>query len=335
MAAIAGALLMFAPGAGAAPSDFEGPLFGVTSRPHGALFVADTGQGIVRLGADSAELWAPLPAVTDIARRTKRSFWAITSGDNSNKWLWKVWRNRAVRVADLFAFEKSRNPHPAEVDSNPFDVESLGRRRAVVADAGGNDLILVRGNGTMRLVAVLPDEPVSTQNAKDLAGCPEPGNPDFAFVCDLPAEIPAEAVATSVVVRPERFYVGELKGFPAPLGESRLWRIDRDTRGADCGTSPKCHVVVDGLTSIIDLAWHDGRLYAAQIDDASWLAVETGQVTGGSVHSCNVWTGHCDEVVSGQPILAAITVRLNGSIWGAINALIPGQADVVRLRPGA
>jgi hypothetical protein len=330
--ALAGALLALAATASAAPSDYVSPIFGLTTGGHHALFVADAGQGIVRLKGDEALLWASLPGVTDVARRTRRSLWATTSGENDNKWLWKVRRGHAVRIADLFAFEQANNPHPAEVDSNPFDVEKLGDRRAVVADAAGNDLILVRRDGRMRLVAVLPDEVVSTDNAKSLAGCPDPENPDFAFACDLPAEIPAEAVPTSVVVRPNAFFVSELKGFPAPLGESRVWRIDRDARGVHCGESPKCRVVIDGLTSIIDLRWHDGSLYAAQIDDASWLAVETGQVTGGSVHACNVRTGNCQQVVSGQPILTAITLRRNGSIWGAINALIPGQADVVRLR---
>jgi hypothetical protein len=300
-------------------------------RPHGPLFVADAGQGIVRVKRGEADLWASLPGVTDVARRTERSLWATTSGPG-NQWLWRVRRDDPIRVANLFAFERAHNPHPAEIDSNPFDVENLGNGRAVVADAGGNDLIRVRQGGRMELVAVLPDEVVSTRNAKNLAGCPDPENPDFAFVCDLPARIPAEPVATSVVVRPHAFYVSELKGFPAPLGESRVWRIERDAHGVRCGESRKCRVVVDGLTSIVDLGWHDGKLYAVQIDDASWLAVETGQVTGGSVHLCDVKTGDCDEIISDKPILTAITIRRNESIWGTINALIPGEADVVRLR---
>ena len=124
----------------------------------------------------------------------------------------------------------------------------------------------------------------------------------------------------------------ELKGFPAPQNQSRIWRIDRDARGVNCAKSRKCQVVVDGRTSIIDLAWHDGTLYAAQIDDASWFALELGQPAGGSVWACKPLTGACEMVVGRQPILTAITVRENGSIWGVINALIPPLADVVRLR---
>jgi hypothetical protein len=45
-----------------------------------------------------------------------------------------------------------------------------------------------------------------------------------------------------------------------------------------------------------------------------------------------VKTGACQTVVSGVPILTAITFRA-GTLWGAILALVPGQADVVPLSP--
>lgn len=331
LGALVGALLATAPSAGAAPGEYASPIFGVSSG-KGGLLIADAGQGIVRMLGDDADLWAPLPGVTDVDPSDGRKVWAVTSGDDANKQVWKVTRRHRTPVADLFAFEEANNPHPAEVDSNPFDIEDLGDARAVVADAGGNDLILVRRDGTLKLIAVLPDEVVRTRNAKRLAGCPNPPDPQLRFVCRLPRRMPAEAVATSVVVRHDAFFVSELKGFPGPLRQSRIWRIDRDARDVDCADSPKCEVAVDGRTSIVDLAWHDGVLYAAQIDDRSFLAVETRQVTGGSVWACDPEAGTCEEVVSDQPILTAIALRPSGSIWGAVNALVPGLADVVRLR---
>ena len=71
-----------------------------------------------------------------------------------------------------------------------------------------------------------------------------------------------------------------------------------------CGESTKCALVLDGFTSIIDLAFGpDGRLNVAQIDDASWLAMEIGAGVGGSVHACNLATddlaSECDELVDG------------------------------------
>jgi hypothetical protein len=239
----------------------------------------------------------------------------------------------ATQVADLYAFEAKHNPHPAEIDSNAFDVADLGGGEALVADAGGNDLLLVDKQGKVKLVAVLPDELVSTANIKQLAGCPA-GPPDF---CSLPPMIPAEPVATSVAIGPDgAYYVGELKGFPAPTGASKVWRIAPNARNARCGVSPLCTVALDGFTSIIDLAFGpDGRLNVAQIDDASWAAVEIFEgegALGGSVHACNLQTKACSTLVSGEPILTSITYR-GSALWGATWALVPGLADVTQLLP--
>lgn len=346
LAAVAGFVLL-PTGASADTSNYTGFIFGIDTARDGSLLVADYFQGVVRVGPEGATLLASLPEVQDVTpvRRGERDdddegrrigpLWAITSGADptvsSNQSLYRIEDGSAELVADLFAFEEANNPHPAAVDSNPFDVETLGGERALVADAGGNTLLKVDEDGEIKLVAVLPDEEVSTANAEALLGE------------DFPPTLPAQPVATSVAIGPDgAYYVGELKGFPAPLGESRVWRIERDARNAKCGESPKCTVVLDGLTSIIDLRFgRDGKLYVAQIDDQSWLAVELVvfggaplTLVGGSVHRCDVGSGSCSTVVSGKPILTSITFRGNGSLWGAINALYPGMADVVRLGSG-
>jgi hypothetical protein len=326
--------------ASAAPGYYVSPIFGIASAPDGSLLVADAGQGIVKVSASGASLIAPLPGVVDVAPISGGGLWALTGGfggPNSST-LFRVGADgSAVPVADLQSFEEKRNPHDAFIESNSFDVADLGRGEAAVADAAGNDLLLVDKHGKVKLIAVLPDELVSTANVKSLAGCPTPPNPEFAFVCGLPPMMPAEAVATSVAIGPDgAYYVGELKGFPAPTGASRVWRIEPNARNARCGESPLCSVAVDGFTSVIDLAFGpDGRLYVTQLDDASWLTVEAGVpgALGGSVHACNLATKACATVVSGVPMLTAITFRSNGSLWGVINALIPGAADVVQLLP--
>jgi len=90
-------------------------------------------------------------------------------------------------------------------------------------------------------------------------------------------------------------------------------------------------VVLTGLTSIIDLAFGpDGKLYVAQLDDAGWPTIEGGGGVGGSVHACDVATGTCQTVASGIPMLTSIAFR-GGTLWGAVGALVPGLADVVRL----
>ena len=60
------------------------------------------------------------------------------------------------------------NPDRGEVDSNPFDVAALTGGSALVADAGGNSVLIVKRNGNVDWVATLPNELVSTANAKTL-----------------------------------------------------------------------------------------------------------------------------------------------------------------------
>lgn len=335
------AVFVLVPTAAQADTDFyESPIFGATTAGS-TLLVADTGQGVVN--GDTGVLVASLPGVTDVATRSGGGLWALRSGDDpeadSGQSLWRVGSGGATTlVANLFEYESFFNPHPEAVDSNPFDVADAGRGKAVVADAGGNSVLLV-GDGNspnsdvasrVKLIATLPDELVSTANAKAIFGCPQ-GPPD---ICGLPPMIPAQAVATSVAIGPDgAYYVGELKGFPAPTGESRVWRIEPGTRNAKCGSSKKCTVVLDGLTSVIDLAFGpDGRLNVAQIDDASWLAMEIGAGVGGSVRACNLQTKACSTLVDEVPILTTITYRGN-ALWGSTQALIPGLADVIQLAP--
>ena len=85
-----------------------------------------------------------------------------------------------------------------------------------------------------------------------------------------------------------------------------------------------------GLTSIIDLTFREDLLYVAQLDDSGWPAIESGGGTGGSVHACSLATGACETVVSGIPMLTSIAFR-GDTLWGAVWALVPGLADVVRL----
>lgn len=332
---VAVAVLAILPAAAsAAPSDYQSPLFGISFAPNGSMYVADAGQGVVKVTGGVATLFAALPGVTDVAPRPDGSLWAITSNDGATA-LHLVDADGTVNdVADLDAFEAKRNPHPATIDSNAFDVADLGGGAALVADAGGNDLLKIDKHGKVKLVAVLPDQLVSTANIMSLAGCPGSG----AEFCGLPPMMPAEPVATSVAIGPDgAFYVGELKGFPAPTGYSRVWRIAPNAQNAKCGQSPLCTVALDGFTSIIDLAFGpDGRLNVAQIDDASWAAVEIFEgagAVGGSVHACNLSTKACSTLVDGVPILTSIAYDSSGDLWGSIFALVPGLADVVQLTP--
>lgn len=340
-----GMLAMAAPAAGS--GHFVGPLFGLGTDSAGGVVVADAGRGVAR--ADGT-LIAELPNVTDVTVSDQGWFWAITGigfepGGATDQRLFKVFEDGTVsEFANLGAYEAKHNPHPAEVDSNPFSVIDLGGGAAAVADAGGNTLLEVNKHGKVKLIAVLPDEAVSTANAKAIIeeivgnlvggevscdeGLPAEAPPEAHEICALPAMIPAEAVATSVAIGPDgAFYVGELKGFPAPVGESRVWRIASNARNADCGRSPLCSVVYDGFTSIVDLAFGaDGTLYVAEMDEKSWFAVELALFEGlpvdlglGTINACDA---DCTVEVGGIALLSAITVDGAGALW---HAELPGE----------
>lgn len=317
-----------------AGGDFASPLFGLATAPNGDIVVADAGAGIaVRSGATEI----PLPGVTDMSPIGRGSMWATEGltgmpGDDTGQGLFRVSRGNVRRIADLFAFEAANNPDGADlIDSNPFDVHSLGGNAALVADAAGNDLLRVSNRGEIDVLAVLPDELVPTDNVKALLGCPA-GPPG---ICGLPPEIPAQAVATSVAVGPDgHYYVGELKGFPAPVAESNIWRVSPDASDAACGSSSDCVKAFDGgFTSIIDLAFGpDGMLYVVELDEQSWFALELsppGGLVGGTINACDVDALTCAEVATGIPMVTAVTFGTDGTLWATKNALIPGAAEVV------
>jgi hypothetical protein len=318
---------------------FVTPVFGLAVGPDGSLLVADSGAGIVFMRNGQGRLFAELPGVTDIAPLGRGEMFAITGGGEGDtaRMLFRVSKGKQRGIADLGAFEAQINPDGGEVDSNPYDVAALTGGRALVADAGGNDLLIIDHKGVVDWVATFPDELVSTAHAKQLVGCPNPP-PGLEFACELPDMIPAEAVATGIAVGPDgAFYVSELKGFPGPVGESRVWRIESDARHVDCGSSPKCSVVLDGFTSIVDLAFGpDGTLYVVEFDEASFLAVELGffglpgLTQGGTVNACDM-SWNCTEFATGLPLPIAVAVDRSNQVFAVINALIPGGAEVIPL----
>lgn len=251
---------------------FATPTFGLADAPDGSLLVADAGAGIVELRNGEGSLVAELPGVSDIAPIGRGVMFAVTGGNPdrpnppSARKLYRVSRGSIHELADLGAFEARVNPDGGAIDSNPFDVAVLNGGSVLVADAAANALLIANERGDVDWVATLPNQPVSTANIKLLAHCPAgPAN-----ICNLPPVIPAQPVTATVAVGPDgAYYIGELKGFPAPTGASRVWRIEPGTRHAQCGVSPACSIVATGFTSIIDLAFDaDGKLLVVELDEA-------------------------------------------------------------------
>ncbi len=84
-----------------------------------------------------------------------------------------------------------------------------------------------------------------------------------------------------------------------------------------------------GFTSVIDLAF--GRLYVVEIDEKSWVALEIGAGSGGTINACDLGTLTCEEAATGAPTITAITFAKDGALRATRIARGPG---VRRRLPG-
>jgi hypothetical protein len=138
-------------------------------------------------------------------------------------------------VGDLLYFEMFNNPHPSEFDSDPYGLAQTSRYGTVVADAAGNDILQVKPNGTVKLLAEFPTR-VPDANPADII----------------------EDVPTSVVQGPDgALYVGELSGYPYYPHEAVVYRVVP-------GQTPT--VFARGFTNISDIGFDDhGRLLVLEM----------------------------------------------------------------------
>jgi hypothetical protein len=325
--------------------EIASPIFGLATAPDGSILIADSGQGVLSMRKGALTLAVPLPGVDDVGAIGNGSFFALTGigdpesdeDDDTRARLWRVSNGHVAELADLRAFEFAANPDGGDKDSNPFDLAILDGWGTLVADAGGNSVLVVSPRGIIDWVATLPEELSSTANLKEIVGCPD-APAQFVGFCFLPDMLPTQAVATSVALGPDgAAYVSELRGFPGPVEQSKIWRIAPGSHHAVCGIDPRCTVVADGFTSIVDLNFGpDGTLYVTEIDEASFMAIELGIGSlGGTVNAC-AWDGEfpldCSEVVADHlPIPTATTVAGDGTVYVARWALVPGLAEVVPL----
>lgn len=321
-----------------AADSFTGPVFGLATAPNGDLLAADAAIGVVEYRDGEVRLNAPLPGIMDLAAIGRGSWWAVRGaedglqGTDLGQAVYRASRGRVRELVNLFEFEAENNPAGGLIESNPFDVHNLSGDLALVVDAAGNDLLRVDDEGGVDVVAWFPNELVSTADLKVLLGCPESG----AGPCFTPDMLPAQPVPTSVAVGPDGYYyVGELKGFPAPQNESRIWRIAPWASWAECGADADCELLFDGgFTSIIDLAFGpDGLLYVVELDENSWFAANLppAALAGGTISACDVEAPACVEVATGLPLPTAITFGKDGTLWSTEYGPVPGMATVVEI----
>jgi hypothetical protein len=213
-------------------------------------------------------------------------------------------------VADLAAYEQAHNPggEPgfAGLWSNPFSILHDGRN-TLIADSGANAVLSVAPDGTISTVAVLPPRQVP---APPTAGLP-PG-----------ATIPMESVPTGMARGPDgAVYVGELTGFPFPVGAARVFKIVP-------GHAPE--VVATGFTNVIDVAFdHQGRLLV--LEHATHNLLSGDGI--GALKRVEADGSVTTLIGEGLKNPTSMSVAPDGSIYLANNGVSVGGGQIVRFVP--
>ena len=207
--------------------------------------------------------------------------------------------------ADLAAFEAANDPDQDQPgtgpDSNPYGLLPARDGGVIATDAGGNDLLSVDRRGHISTLAVFPVTPTSG-----------PGG----------VEIPMHFVPTTVVRGPDgALYVGQLTGFPFPVGGAKVWRIVP-------GQAPT--VYAGGFTNIIDIAFDDrGRLLVLEIFTNGLLS---GDPTGALIRVNRDGTR---TVIARDGLVTptSVAVGRDGTLYVSNKGTLVAEGEVLRIHP--
>ena len=238
---------------------------------------------------------------------------------------------------DVAGFETAENDPDAGaiLDSNPHSI-ALVDGGTIVADAGGNDLLLV-DEAAVSLLGVFPPSMHEFATELLMAMGPPPGE-EGAEGADAEAEaapeempetmeIPVESVPTGVVVGPDgAYYVSELTGGPFPVGGGKIYRLEP-------GGQPE--VYATGLSAAMDLDFaSDGSLYVAEIVHDGLMSVFMGEGAPiGAIMRVPPGGGEAELFATGEEFMAlgGLAVDADDSILVSTNTLMPGAGAVVRV----
>ncbi|MGX7824611.1 ScyD/ScyE family protein [Actinokineospora sp. 24-640] len=196
-------------------------------------------DGSRAIGPSDVAFVGGLPVFTNglvIAAHTRPT--VLPAAGQDAGWLMAAVAGRAVRITDIAGYAIRTDPD----GGNPNSLAVTGAGVAV-ADAAGNTLVRVGLDGRTTTIARFPSQ--------DVEAPPELGMPPGSVIT-------AQAVPTAVVVGPDgAYYVGQLTGFPFPVGKASVFRVVP-------GREPT--VVATGFTNIIDIAFdRHGSLHVLEV----------------------------------------------------------------------
>ena len=323
--------------------EFKGPVFDIASTPDGSILVGvNEGQSrtvqIIRNGrlrtmmnVDNAT-----SDINGIAPIGAGNVFITTAGADmaAEGELYRVSNGNSRMVADLAAYEREFSPDALagpqwkkqiceDIDgftpgpqNNPYKVVATSGNRAVVADAAGNTVLSATTTGNIDWLAIMT--PPVGEDGNWLVRWKAEDNTIPCYVQPVP---------TGVAVDKDGYiYVGELTGTMSeedgtfPIGLSRVWKIAPGATNVVCDqTNPSsdCELIIDGLTSVIDLEiGPDGLLHVVEFDGGSWFAsFIPGLATGGTISSYDLNGNLVEIVASNLSFPSAIAFDKDGGLW--------------------
>jgi hypothetical protein len=216
-------------------------------------------------------------------------------------------------IFNFAAFEAANNPDRGRgpgaklgsppIDSDPYALASY-RGGFAVADAAGNDLLWIRSNGKVSVLAVFPTQTVrlSRADGKKIGAQP------------TMTSIAVQSVPSSVAVGPDgALYVGELTGVPFKPGAARVWRVVPGKRPT---------VYATGFTNISDLVFDGRDLLVLEISTRGLLA---GRSPGALIR---VTPAGKRRVLASKGLLYPTGIAVgHGTIYISNNGLFPATGS--------
>ncbi len=207
-------------------------------------------------------------------------------------------------VTDVTAYAVANNLEGPTQPGKPFETNAYGLTTLkgggfAVTDAGGNYVATVGSNGIVNGVVMLPNFPNSS--------FPGLGGPT------------SQAVPTSVSEGDNgTLYVSELGGFPFTPGDSHIDVISNGVLTNRFG----------GFTTLVDVEFYDGELYALQMTSNGLASQNPGP---GQLLEVDPLTGQITVLYNGLLLPGGLAVQDDHTFYITTGSVFPGGGSVIKL----